>query len=211
MTMLQENQPWLEKGERLICFGDSITASQTGYTAIIQEKLGAKGIEVINAGRGGDKTPWALTRLHSDVIDRKPNAVSIFLGANDAAVGRHRWNNEPRVEPEAYKNNLVWMIHLCRLFGKIEKFSITTPAYRFEGVTFEEQGDFLSIYCRMAREAADEAKVLLVPFDVAFRRYWEQHEAENQNGRLLTTDGTHMLPAGNQLIAETMLKTWNLL
>lgn len=206
----QLRAPWLKAGEKLICFGDSLTAADPGYVAILQRKLGAHGIEVIRAGRGGDKTPWALTRLVSDVIEKKPDAVNIFLGTNDAAVGRGIWADEPHVEPEVYKGNLIWMIHLCRQFGNIRKFSITTPTASFESDTLLMHGDVLTPYCRMAREAAEESQALLVPLDVLFTRARVQHAAETSpDGKLYTTDGTHMTPEGNLLIAEAMLKTWH--
>ena len=205
--MITFEKPLLEKGEKLLCFGDSITASATGYVKILQERLEKLGMEVINAGRGGDKTTWALTRLQNDVIERKPDAVSIFLGANDAAVGRGQWADEPIVSPEAYRCNLVWIIHLCRMAG-IEKFSITPPLYRFEGKTWAEHGDIMEPYRLAAREAADEMKVRLVPADIVFAEEWARHPGHT--GLLLTTDGTHLTEKGNQIVAETMLATWGI-
>lgn len=85
--MLDLESRFLEPGETIVCFGDSLTAANPGYVSFLQEKLTAN--QVVNAGRGGDKTPWALTRFQADVLDRKPDAVSILLGANDAR-GRTR-------------------------------------------------------------------------------------------------------------------------
>ena len=99
--MLKIEGPWLTAGDRLVLLGDSLTASPNGYVKQVTERLAAKGISVTAAGRGGDKTPWALTRIERDVIAHKPTALMIFLGANDAAVGRGKWADEPRVTPEA--------------------------------------------------------------------------------------------------------------
>ena len=77
--MKKQETPWLAKGEKLICFGDSLTAAKDGYITIVEDKLRSLQIEVVNAGVGGDKTPNALVRLKSDVIALKPDAVSIFL------------------------------------------------------------------------------------------------------------------------------------
>jgi lysophospholipase L1-like esterase len=205
--MISFDGAFLNKGEKLLCFGDSLTASPTGYVKILQEKLGASDIEVINAGKGGDKTSSGLTRLQSDVIDRKPDAVSIFLGANDAAVGRGVWADEPMISPEAFRCNLVWIIHLCRIAG-IEKFSVTPPLYRFEGKNWREFGDIMAPFRLAARQAADEMKVRLVPADIAFAEEWEKHPGHT--GLLLTTDGTHLTERGNQIVAETMLETWGM-
>ncbi len=205
--MIEYEKPWLRPGETLICFGDSITASETGYVSMLTEELAKQKIKVINAGRGGDKTTWGLTRFQTDIIDAKPDAVSIYLGANDAAVGRGRWADEPMVSVEAYRTNLIWMIYLCRQNG-IEKVSIITPVMRFEGDTFAEHGDILVDYCLAARDAANQMKCPLVPLDTMFAEEWAKHPGHT--GLLLTRDGTHMTEEGNRKITETILKTWGL-
>ena len=211
--MLEElNAPWLEQGETLLCFGDSITADTPGYVGILTEKLALRGIKVINAGRGGDKTTWALGRIDSDIVAQHPDAVSIFLGANDAAVGRGIWADEPRVSPEAYECNLEWIIHLLKLFGNIKKFSIATPLAFFEGSTYAMHGDILREYCLKAREAAENMQAILVPLDVMWERATKEREAHRnqETGFLLTKDGTHPTAEGYRLIADFMLKTWKL-
>ena len=207
--MLNFDTPWLKKNDTLVCFGDSLTASQDGYLKILELKLKKLKIKIINAGVGGDKTPTALTRLHSDVIALKPDAVLIFFGANDAAVGRGIWADEPRIEPDAYKNNLIWIVHLCRLSG-LKKFSISTPAGRYEGDEFVNSGGVMSSYCIGAREAADEIDARLVPLDAAFALEWHLRGTESRAGLLMTRDGVHMTAEGNRLIASTMLTAWKL-
>ena len=205
--MIMHEGPWLEKGETLICFGDSITAAENGYVKILEEKLAKSDIKVINAGRGGDKTPTALTRLQSAVLDVKPSAVSIYLGANDSAIGHDRWADEPQVPPSTYKDNLIWMIYLCKQNG-INKLSIATPAWKFEGDAFADYGDAMTAYCLAARDAADRMFTRLVPLDKAFATEWAKKPGHT--GLLLTTDGIHMNQEGNQLIADTMLKIWGM-
>ncbi|MFA6931743.1 MAG: GDSL-type esterase/lipase family protein [Lentisphaeria bacterium] len=203
--MLNLSQPFLEHNDTVICFGDSLTAAKDGYVTMLQNKL--KDYHVINAGRGGDKTPWALTRFQSDILDRKPDALLIFLGANDAAVGRGCWADEPVVSVDAYRCNLIWMCHLAKLQG-IRKISICTPAPFFEDEPYLAHGDILSAYCLAAREAADHCVCRLVPFDAAFRIEWKRHPGHT--GKLLTRDGTHLTEQGNQLLAETILAAWKL-
>ncbi len=203
--MLDLEHRFLEPGETVVCFGDSLTAATPGYVSFLQEKLTEN--QVVNAGRGGDKTPWALTRFQADVLDRKPDALSILLGANDAAVGRGCWADEPMISPEAYRCNLVWMTHLARQAG-IRKVSIATPLAAFEGATFEEQGDILSLYCLAARQAANETKARFVPLDAMFREEWAKHPGHT--GLLLTRDGTHPTEDGYRLISETIVRAWRM-
>lgn len=201
------NKPWLKKNETLICLGDSLTAPKDGYVALLAKALKPMGVRVINAGRGGEKTPWVLTRLQRDVIDRKPDAVSVFLGTNDAVVGRGRWADEPCISPEAYRCNLVWILHLCRLNG-IKKFSITPPLWRYEGDLWTEYGDAFGPYRFAAREAADEMRARFVPADVAFEKEWQKHPGHS--GLLLTADGAHLSTRGHQLVTDATLKAWKM-
>lgn len=201
------DRPWLKKNESLICLGDSLTTPKEGYVALLAKALKPMGIRVTNAGRGGDKTPWALTRLQRDVIERKPDAVLVALGTNDAIVGRGRWSDEPRISPEAYRSNLVWIMHLCRLAG-IRKFSVVPPLWRYEGDLWTEYGDAFGPYRFAAREAADEMGARFVPVDVAFEREWLKHPG--RSGLLLTSDGGHLNARGHALLADAALGAWKL-
>lgn len=205
--MIVHKGPWVKKGELLVLLGDSITEPPTGYAGALVKALQPRGIRVVNAGRGGDTTPKALTRLQRDVIERKPAAVSIFLGTNDAGCGHGRWADEPIMPPDGYRANLEHIMYLCRLAG-IEKFSITPPLFRYEGPEWEEMGDLFAPYRLAAREAAGAARARFVPADIAFANVWAKHPGHT--GLLLTTDGVHLNQQGNSLLAETMLAAWGL-
>lgn len=205
--MIERKGPWLSKGETLVCFGDSITEASPGYMKILDTRLSRKGVKVVNAGRGGDNTPQALTRVQKEVIDRKPDAVSIFLGTNDVGCGRGRWADEPKMSPQGYRDNLTWIIFLCQRAG-IKKFSITPPLWRYEGDSWAEFGDVRTPFILAAREAAEQMNAWFVPADTAFAgAWWTRPKYE---GFLLTTDGVHLSDKGNKLLAETMLRAWNM-
>ena len=199
--MLDFSQPFLEKGEKLVCFGDSLTAGDASYVSHLKAALPDN--EIINAGRGGDKTTWALTRLEEAVLSHAPDALLIFLGANDAAVGRGIWADEPVVTPEAYRCNLVWIAHLCRLRG-VKKFSVAT-AFGFEGPSYLGHGRVLEPYYFAAREAADEIGARIVPLDTLFEKL---RKGAPLHELLVTRDGTHPLPETQKLIADAMLEAW---
>lgn len=205
--MIERRGTWLEKGDVLVCFGDSFTAEVNGYVPILTEALGPRGIQVIAAGLCGDKTPTALTRYQRDVLDRKPSAVLIYLGTNDARVGRGKWADEPVVTPDAYRCNLEWMVHMGRQNG-IRKFSIAPPLHRLEGDEWKENGEIYSAYCLAARRAAEEVDAWFVPVDTAAAEEWQRHPGHA--GLLVTCDGLHPTPAGYRMVAETMLKAWGM-
>ena len=201
--MLDFSSPFLEKGEKLVCFGDSLTAQQCSYVNHLKAALPDN--EIINSGLGGDKTTAALTRLEQDVISHHPDAVFIMFGANDAAVGRNIWADEPMVTPEAYRCNLIWLAHICRMRG-ISKISIAT-AFGFEGGSFTRFGRIIEPYYLAARAAADEAKARLVPLDSLFDSL--RGGAPLSETRV-NPDGTHPSPETYEKIAKAILKAWNL-
>jgi len=205
--MLTFANPWLERGETMVCFGDSLTENPKGYTGRLQKELRARGIVMIRAGRSGDKTPTALTRIGHDVLRRKPDAVNIFLGTNDCVIGHGCWADEPTVPPAAYEANLKWMVHLCRQAG-IAKVGITPPLFRLEGPAFAEFGEAMLPYRQAARAAADAMGARFAPADIAFAEEWARHPGHT--GLLLTTDGVHLNETGCRLLVQSLLVAWGL-
>ena len=72
-------------GTRIIAFGDSLVegvgASSGGdVVSVLSRRLG---VPIVNAGRSGDTTSTALTRLDSAVLSRSPRIVIVLLGGND--------------------------------------------------------------------------------------------------------------------------------
>lgn len=200
--------PWLEKGEKLVCFGDSITAGTDYYMKPLTAALEAKGVAVVNAGRPGDKTPMALARIR-DVAELKPDAVMLFFGANDSVIGRGCWRDEPTVDPVTYRDNLIWMIHYLRLKAGVKKFSIVVPTGQCEGSGIAEFGPICVSYQLAAREAADRMNAVPVALDYAFDQAFRAGTPD-KDGLLLTCDGVHFSQKGSDVAAETMLKAWNM-
>lgn len=202
--------PFLKKGETVLFFGDSQTAAEKGYVSIMEKKLKPMGIKVINAGLPGDKTPMALTRIFTDVIDQKPDAVCFYFGGNDVVIGLGQWRTEPLVTPEAFKVNLIWMHHFCKLNG-IKKFSICGLPLS-EGAAWDEEGNRANLFAIAAREAAVECDAEFVPLDTAFAKSTRKNASKiDANGLLYTKDGRHWNDAGCKLAAETIMKAWNLI
>ena len=202
-------KPFLESGERLVCFGDSLTASPTGYVYYLQQALEKKNISVINAGVGGDKTTTALVRMQKDVLDLKPDAVSLFFGTNDAAHGHGRWSHEPRVSWQALRDNLEWMVLMCRQAG-IKKFSINALPGDLEGGPFSEYGTRHD-HNLATKLAAEEMRTIWVPLDYLFLEGAKYHVTEkDSNGYYYTSDGIHHTPQTAELIAKAMMHCWKL-
>ena len=87
----------LEKGDRIVFLGDSITAAGVGpkgFVTLIKNALAEKhkdlGVKVIGAGVSGNKVPDIQKRLEKDVLSKKPTIVVIYIGINDVWHGERR-------------------------------------------------------------------------------------------------------------------------
>lgn len=72
-------------GTTIVAFGDSLVeghgATPGGdFVTVLSNRLGRP---IVNAGRGGDTTRAALSRLESAVLSRDPKIVIVLLGGND--------------------------------------------------------------------------------------------------------------------------------
>jgi lysophospholipase L1-like esterase len=76
-------------GEKIICFGDSLTYGTGASRGMNYPSQLSKMISrpVINAGVPGDTTARALQRLERDVLAYSPDVVLITLGGNDLKNG----------------------------------------------------------------------------------------------------------------------------
>ena len=104
---------------RIVALGDSITNGVRDgvregdtFRHLLQEELPRTtgyGTEVINAGVNGDITTTAISRLESDVLQHKPDYVTIMFGVNDAGYYRPATDSMadmPRVTAADFKDNL---------------------------------------------------------------------------------------------------------
>lgn len=206
--MIIYDEPFLKENETLICWGDSLTSDRNSYVGFLAERLRRKNITVINAGRKGDKTPLALMRLESVLFKKEFDALSIFLGVNDAIIGRGRWADEPFIAPETYHDNLIWMISHIRTFLGDKKISIVVPYSPFEAGAYDEFGDCIRPYAQKARDAAAEMRCRIVPLDVRYEEFRNAKGPRSQ--QILTVDGVHPTAELGEFTAEIMLESWKM-
>jgi lysophospholipase L1-like esterase len=180
---------------RLVCFGDSITKG--GYPQAIDAK--ALGVEVVNAGVGGNTTAQGLKRMQADVLDRKPGVVVVLFGTNDCRL------DEPKVAvPLAtYEANLKKIVDQCRKAGATVVLCTPPPIdagpyfKRHKKEPFDEAGGLekvLDDYRAAARRVAEATKAPLVDLN--------QLLAKEKPDEWRSPDGVHPTPKGYALIAK---------
>ncbi len=202
------NAPLVEPGDRVVAIGDSITQAG-GYVRAIdavfaQQYPDLKLPPVTNAGIGGHKAEDLVARFAKDVIQRKPAWVLINVGINDVW---HRLG-EPHDEQvlAAYKANLERMVRTAQEADI--RVVLLSPTVIEENAA-SEGNRRLALYVRAGKEVAAQRGCGYVDLHELFVRaiavHRKQHPDAGASGHL-TTDGVHMTPAGDALMAIGVLR-----
>jgi lysophospholipase L1-like esterase len=178
----------------IIAFGDSLTAEGV-YIKNLNNQFG---INIINAGVGGNNTVEGKARFQKDVLSKNPDTVIICFGMNDSAKDMAKY-----VEIEAFKNNLRYFIKTLKDRGVNVILANSTYIEESEYYTrhnktvFEPYGGaaaFVDLYCQAVREVAAEQKVPLADVRKACDAYTDRTK--------ITTDGVHCTQLGYSLYSK---------
>jgi lysophospholipase L1-like esterase len=204
-----DRQVELKKGDRIIFFGDSLTALAgqeapkehvtKGYVRIVretlQEKHKDKEIEVDWVATSGHTVPDLLNRVDKDVIAKKPTIVVIQIGCNDAR----------RIPAENFRTGLVELIDKLQAEGiQVVQCSLTSVGEKHDGTNPNDAK--LEEFAQIARDVAKEQDVPLNDLRKAFVAHWKEHNPDNAPAGILTYDGNHFNDVGHRFVAEQMLK-----
>jgi lysophospholipase L1-like esterase len=202
----------LKPGDRIVFLGDSITAGgarpPSGYIRLLEAELTKRHpdlkVEFLGAGISGNKVPDLQGRVERDVIAKKPTIVFIYIGINDV------WHGEKDpargTTPERFEAGLKEVIGKITAAGA--RVIVCTPTVIGEKKNGANKLDAkLDQYADISRSIAKELKLELCDLRKAFADHLAAKNADDKESGILTTDRVHLNPAGNQLVAETMLKT----
>ncbi len=184
----------------IVSLGDSVTGvyyhtgGRRAYPEMLQIALekaspGAK-VTVINAGVSGNSTQDALKRLQKDVLDHKPDLVTVMLGLNDMV----------RVPIADYQANLKTMIEKCRGIGA--EVLLCTP-----NAVIESGGRptaKLVEYCDAMKEVGKKRNV---PVCDCYAAHAALRERDPLAWRLMMSDGIHPNMDGHKLNAIAICRS----
>jgi lysophospholipase L1-like esterase len=160
------------------------------------------GIEIVNAGISGHKAPDMAARLQRDVIDKKPTIVTVSCGVNDVW---HGFSNPPRgVDLETYTRLMTQMVQQLKANTSATIY-LLTPTVIHENLRGPENLK-LEAYCQAIREIARRERVHLVDLNLVFNLVLRGTQIGGAPEFHPTSDGVHMKPAGNFLIAAAILQ-----
>jgi lysophospholipase L1-like esterase len=169
---------------RIVFLGDSLTEGREGasYLRMLAEWVAGtpdlRGVELINAGVGGDTVLNLARRVERDVAPHDPDWVVVFAGANDCttALLRRAWPT-PRtllgrryfrrskglraaVTPEAFLAGMRVLVAALRSRTRA-RVAICTPATYGEAIT-ARPWRLLDRYAEAARQVAAERECALI-------------------------------------------------
>jgi lysophospholipase L1-like esterase len=192
----------LKKGDRILFFGDSLTAQAQGpkgYVSLVRAALKQQhpdlDLEVLAVATGGHRVTNLLERVDRDVLAKKPTIVFIQIGVNDASGG---------VTPKQFKTQLEELIGRLQKGGaQVVLCSLTSLGEKRDGSNRIDQK--LDALADVARAVAREQKLPLNDLRKAFVQFWKEHNPDNRASGILTYDGNHFNDAGHRFVAEQML------
>jgi lysophospholipase L1-like esterase len=207
----------IETNSKLVMIGDSITDCErsrpigegpkeqlgNGYVNLISGLLGSeypeKRIRIVNVGSSGDTVRRMSSRWQEDVLDLKPDWLSIMIGIND--VWRQfdsPLRTEAHVYIDEYRNTLENLIKIT--LPGIKGMVLMTP-YFIEPDKNEPMRFVMDEYGEVVKELALKYGTVFVDTQAEFDSFLKQYHSSS-----IAWDRVHPNTIGHMLIARAFLK-----
>ncbi|MEG1887201.1 MAG: SGNH/GDSL hydrolase family protein [Oscillospiraceae bacterium] len=204
----------LDKGDRIVMAGDSVTDAGrgrplgefsglgTGYPLFFEAMITANhpqlNIQVTNSGISGDTSRDLLARFREDVIDLKPQCVTLLIGVND--VWRHFDNRfwKDQVSLDEYENNLQQMVKLCK---KNDIRLIMMPPFFFEPNKNDAMRHMVDEYAAAMKKVAEENELLFIDLQARIDEHMKYIHPMS-----ITADRVHPDSVSHYIIADEIMK-----
>jgi len=205
----------LRNKHRIVVVGDSITQSggqYGGYVWLLQRYLNflypQQPVEIISSGVSGNTSTQLYQRFKQDVLEKKPDLITINIGVNDVLQSfQTPTPARPNIPtPQEYRQNLTAMVDVAT--AKAIPVLLLSPTIIYEDLSSREN-QRIAEYIAVMRDVALQYHCQFIDLNVPFRHVistYQRYGGQGQN--LLTRDGIHPNIAGHQIIAYTILKGW---
>ena len=196
--------------------GDSITEANRddedlvnsglgcGYAFLLAseiEKVNKGKIRFINRGNSGDRITDVYARIKEDIINLKPDAMSILIGVNDVS---HELTMNCGVSPKKFRMIYEMLIEEIKESLPEIKIIILEPFILKGTATEKLWNEFNSAVRKMAeisRQVAEKYNFDFVPLQDKFDEL-----LSDGNIGYWSVDGVHPTSAGHRIIKEELQK-----
>ena len=140
------------RDKTIVAFGDSITEAVGGWVGML---FGELGVDVINAGVGGDTTAHALARIEGEVISYSPDLVIVNFGMNDQSISSNTGTN--LVPLEDYERNYRSIIEQLQECGTEILLVAPHDVYKpYASNALNYATGAIDSYCEVVKRLAEE-------------------------------------------------------
>jgi acyl-CoA thioesterase I len=205
----------LKDRQQVIMLGDSLTEGEDpdGYVnttrLILNQVYPEMTVFTANAGKGGNTSADLEDRLQRDVLQFKPDWVTISIGVNDI---NQRFGGHPAgdgtndVRLPAFKEKVSDLVQRIQANGG--KVVLCSGTLIKEDLSSPENQQ-MELYSAVLREVAAEKQCHLADTRQAFREVLAPLQKPGMPvSGVLTADGVHLLPRGSWLMAKTLVAAW---
>lgn len=203
---------------RVVAFGDSITGDRPGIAyrhqyikwsdvlqAMLEVQLGDGRAEVLNMGFAGDRTfragdrPGAVNRVESNILAQRPDIVVILIGGNNMSFG-NRDPNDVRAQTQRELTQIVQQVREAGI--RVLLLQYAEPKAEDMSRVWTHLDDVNPIIAAVA-EAENVPTLALAPHFAAAA------ERLPLNALLNATDGVHLQPYGELVVARAVARKLN--
>jgi len=193
------------KPQHMVVYGTSLSSGGHGEAWMhivdktISAKYGSRLFSYSLAGKGGMWSTWGVQHLEDSVIAKRPDAVLIEFGMNDAFL-------KYKTPVAVARLNLIYMIDRIRLYN--DSCDIVLQVMNMPIGKSAGYRPHLDAYYDMYRQVAKEKNTLLVDHYANWQKILQQGE---EVFRAYVPDGLHPnTKGGEEIIAPHILQTLGL-
>lgn len=200
--------------QTLLFIGDSITdcgrnrpvgernGLGDGYVSLLNAILGAAcpqtPLRVLNTGWSGNRVTDLKARWQTDVLDLRPDWLSVMIGINDVWRQFDDELNPHQVDIQAFES--VYRELLAQTRPTLAGLVLMTPFY-IESNPHDPMRALMDQYSRVTQSLATEFDAVFVDTQAAFDAFLQHRPTQSLCG-----DRVHPNKTGHMLIARAFLK-----
>lgn len=183
---------------------DNIASFGVGYPNLVASELMFRypgKYEFINEGISGDRIVDLYARIKQDLINHKPDYLSILIGVNDVW---HELNNKNGVAAPKFEVIYSMLIEeIKEALPEIKIFILEPFVLKGSGTEryFDEFLADVRLHAQAAKNVAEKYGLTFIPLQEKF-----DEASEKMPPTYWAADGVHPTAAGHALIKEELIK-----